>query len=170
MREIRTPRSVGTGGGRPPPVTRWMCKRSHGRTSEAPPDERGGYRYVRPTATASHLDSTHLARSRGVVANVPSPNRQPPFATGPAPHNRSLLTYSLASRLRASLMEARVTKVAKVSARFPTSFARRWLRLKLRAIVRARSSEGSFPVKWATPRVRSFRLSSGGRRGASSTR
>jgi hypothetical protein len=37
-----------------------MWKRSHGRTSEAPPDERGGYRYVRPTATASHLDSTHL--------------------------------------------------------------------------------------------------------------
>ena len=23
VREIRTPRSVGTGGGRPPPVTRW---------------------------------------------------------------------------------------------------------------------------------------------------
>ena len=38
-----------------------MWKRSHGRTSEAPPDERGGYRYVRPTATASHLDSTRLA-------------------------------------------------------------------------------------------------------------
>src|SRR4051794_14858312 len=35
-----------------------MWKRSHGRTSEAPPDERGGYRYVRPTATAPHLDST----------------------------------------------------------------------------------------------------------------
>src|ERR1700740_3638482 len=35
-----------------------MWKRSHGRTSEAPPDERGGYRYVRPAATASHLDST----------------------------------------------------------------------------------------------------------------
>jgi hypothetical protein len=30
VREIRTPRSVGTGGGRPPPVTRWMWKRSHG--------------------------------------------------------------------------------------------------------------------------------------------
>src|SRR6478672_6436201 len=41
-----------------------MWKRSHGRTSKAPPDERGGYRYVRPTATASHLDSTRLARSR----------------------------------------------------------------------------------------------------------
>src|SRR4051794_38325955 len=35
-----------------------MWKRSHGRTSKAPPDERGGYRYVRPTATAPHLDST----------------------------------------------------------------------------------------------------------------
>ena len=41
-----------------------MWKRSHGRTSEAPPDERGGYRYVRPTATAPHLNSTHQRRSR----------------------------------------------------------------------------------------------------------
>jgi nucleotidyltransferase-like protein len=35
-----------------------MWKRSHGRASEAPPNERGGHRYVRPTATAPHLDST----------------------------------------------------------------------------------------------------------------
>src|SRR5712692_6051093 len=35
-----------------------MWKRSHGRTIKAPPDERGGNRYVRPTATAPHLDST----------------------------------------------------------------------------------------------------------------
>src|SRR6266536_4925493 len=35
-----------------------VWKRSHGRTSKAPPDERGGNRYVRPTATAPHLDST----------------------------------------------------------------------------------------------------------------
>src|SRR5215472_11919529 len=35
-----------------------MWKLSHGRTTEAPPDERGGNRYVRPTATAPHLDST----------------------------------------------------------------------------------------------------------------
>src|SRR5215469_16840438 len=35
-----------------------VWKRSHGRTSEAPPDERGGHRYVRPTATAPHSDST----------------------------------------------------------------------------------------------------------------
>jgi len=35
-----------------------VWKRNHGRTSEAPPDERGGNRYVRPTAAAPHLDST----------------------------------------------------------------------------------------------------------------
>src|SRR5215472_14757990 len=35
-----------------------MWKRSHGRAREAPPNERGGNRYVRPTATAPHLDST----------------------------------------------------------------------------------------------------------------
>src|SRR5215471_12835322 len=35
-----------------------MWKQSHGRASEAPLNERGGNRYVRPTATAPHLDST----------------------------------------------------------------------------------------------------------------
>src|SRR6266702_544276 len=35
-----------------------MWKRSHGRTTKAPPNERGGNRYVRPTATAPHSDST----------------------------------------------------------------------------------------------------------------
>src|ERR1700730_9861493 len=35
-----------------------VWKRSHGRTSEAPPDERGGNSYARPTATAPHSDST----------------------------------------------------------------------------------------------------------------
>src|SRR5882762_10346507 len=35
-----------------------MWKRSHGRTTKAPPDERGGNRYVPPTETAPHLDST----------------------------------------------------------------------------------------------------------------
>src|SRR5215813_8563192 len=37
-----------------------MWKRSHGRTTKAPPDERGGNRYVRPTDTAPHLDSTQV--------------------------------------------------------------------------------------------------------------
>src|SRR5215467_622562 len=36
-----------------------MWKRSQGRTAKAPPDERGGNGYVRPTATAPHLDSTN---------------------------------------------------------------------------------------------------------------
>jgi hypothetical protein len=35
-----------------------MWKRSQGRAAKAPPDERGGNRYVRPTATAPHFDST----------------------------------------------------------------------------------------------------------------
>src|SRR5882672_556823 len=42
-----------------------MWKRSHGRTTKAPPDERGGNRYVRPTATAPHLDSTIRGRNNG---------------------------------------------------------------------------------------------------------
>jgi hypothetical protein len=39
-----------------------MWKRSHGRTTKAPPDERGGNRYVRPKETAPHLDSTRSCR------------------------------------------------------------------------------------------------------------
>src|SRR6266508_1807830 len=42
-----------------------VWKRSHGRTSEAPPDERGGNRYVQPTATAPHLDSTDAVEKVG---------------------------------------------------------------------------------------------------------
>jgi hypothetical protein len=57
-------RSVGAGGGQLPPATRWMWKRSHGRTTKAPPDERGGNRYVLPNATAPHLDSTLFGNQR----------------------------------------------------------------------------------------------------------
>src|SRR5215813_13366423 len=48
-----------------------VWKRSQGRTSEAPPDERGGNRYVRPTATAPHSDSTHCCRSSGRAKTAP---------------------------------------------------------------------------------------------------
>jgi hypothetical protein len=37
-----------------------MWKRSHGRTTEAPPDERGGHGYIQPKAAAPHLDSTQF--------------------------------------------------------------------------------------------------------------
>src|SRR3981189_1008030 len=47
-----------------------MWKRSHGRTTKAPPDERGGNRYVRPTATAPHLDSTIRV---GLLVSAPRP-------------------------------------------------------------------------------------------------
>src|SRR5271168_468559 len=39
-----------------------MWKRSHGGTIEAPPNERGGNRYVLPNATAPHLDSTYALK------------------------------------------------------------------------------------------------------------
>src|SRR5258708_30074220 len=42
-----------------------MWKRSYGGTIEAPPNERGGNRYVLPNATAPHLDST-LFRPRAM--------------------------------------------------------------------------------------------------------
>src|ERR1017187_5024637 len=50
-----------------------MWKRNHGGTIEAPPDERGGNRYVLPNATAPHLDSTvchERSRSRRRRATV----------------------------------------------------------------------------------------------------
>jgi hypothetical protein len=46
-----------------------MWKRSYGEGSWAPPDERGGNRQTRPTATAPHLDSTGscLPLANGVI-------------------------------------------------------------------------------------------------------
>ena len=39
-----------------------VWKRSHGRTTKAPPDERGGNRYARPKVAAPHLDFTMYGR------------------------------------------------------------------------------------------------------------
>src|SRR5664280_2490630 len=65
VREIRTPRSVGAGGGRPPPATRWMWKRSHGRTTKAPPDERGGKQICSNLKPPRHISTLPFATELG---------------------------------------------------------------------------------------------------------
>jgi len=52
-----------------------VWRRSQGRPSKAPPDERGGNRCVRSTATAPHLDST-------VSGGSGRASRLPPFRLG----------------------------------------------------------------------------------------
>ena len=45
-----------------------MWKRSYGEGTRAPPDERGGHRQTKPTATAPHLDSTVSGHSSDRLA------------------------------------------------------------------------------------------------------
>ena len=60
-----------------------MWKRSHGYTTKAPPDERGGNSYVLPNATAPHLDSLPNAE---VWAAPPGRSVLPPTADIHRPH------------------------------------------------------------------------------------
>jgi hypothetical protein len=53
-----------------------MWKRSYGRATKAPPDERGGNRHARPTATAPYPDSTRL------LALICRRKRMPPQVDG----------------------------------------------------------------------------------------
>ena len=69
VREIRTPRSVGTGGGRPPPVTRWT-----GVTRPLPRPKRSTRRKPRwPAARAPRSPVNRYARSPKTSCNAPAP-------------------------------------------------------------------------------------------------
>jgi hypothetical protein len=56
-----------------------MWKRSHGRTSKAPPNERGGNSYVLPNATAPHLDSTTRFMGLAAVKDGSNSDQVPMF-------------------------------------------------------------------------------------------
>src|SRR5437588_3738724 len=62
-----------------------MWKRSHGGTTKAPPDERGGNRYVLPNATAPDLDSTKFGSPGAQLGSPLYPQEQ----TSPAGSVRS---------------------------------------------------------------------------------
>src|ERR1700739_468406 len=83
-----------------------VWKRSHGRTSEAPPDERGGNRYVRPTATAPHSAST--------MAGIAGHGREGPQWVGGGLSRRNI--RDLAASLKTSQFSASNRPVAKVGA------------------------------------------------------
>src|SRR3984893_11781674 len=63
-----------------------VWKRSHGRTSEAPPDERGENRHARPTATAPHPDSTQLSREWQPSSSPLPATDSRPWRAGPLEH------------------------------------------------------------------------------------
>src|SRR6266550_2751991 len=76
-----------------------MWKRSHGGTTEAPPDERGGNRYVLPNATAPHLDSTKK-QPRGAFSECPLYNRTPDVDFGQASMTRTPASAEYLNRMK----------------------------------------------------------------------
>jgi hypothetical protein len=79
-----------------------MWKRSHGWTSKAPPNERGGNRYVQPTATAPHLDSTRSPPNRCIAtSDVQGHSRQ--FC---AAVNKTIRNHCLTDSITSSAVES----------------------------------------------------------------
>ena len=107
-----------------------MWKRSHGRTTKAPPDERGGNRYVRPTATAPHLDSTRLAASTtsaesGLVSRASSVHTAMRNYTGDEGRSFEFGNQVLISSHRKLLWsKARVVNVAEKAGQDPVRHGR----------------------------------------------
>src|SRR5580704_2814697 len=80
VREIRTPRSVGTGGGRPPPVTRWApsnwCPYRNRELISA------GGRNPAASGSTSALDGATRAQLGGAERTVARNGAKPGFSRG----------------------------------------------------------------------------------------
>src|SRR5262249_49249655 len=91
-----------------------MWKRSHGRTTKAPPDERGGNRYVLPKATAPHLDSTKVRRTQSEDLSSGLPRKA----------DTAMILRHVAKRATSGLVQRRKIAYATVTVYSTTSSAR----------------------------------------------
>jgi len=98
-----------------------MWKRSHGGTTKAPPDERGGHRYVLPNATAPHLDSTisdRIVPATGPAMSAMLRKRKQLRSTGNSATSRLMVQpwtrFKLRNRSPEIMRSIRVTASARV--------------------------------------------------------
>src|SRR6266478_5360190 len=97
-----------------------VWKRSQGRTSEAPPDERGGNRYVQPTATAPHLDSTQEPFKKALLTGKTTQAawRSKPSFYAVSTEDRTInpdLERFMAKRMGAKTIEVKASHLSLIS-------------------------------------------------------